>query len=105
MENQGLLIQMDGNLHAGPDVIKNDPNTQNSNGKLFTQFLERNPSLFVAKNLNICEGTITRQRVLENKTEKAVLDFFVMNEIMRPFLLKMVIDEERVFCLSNCSQL
>ena len=105
LENQGLIIQMDGNLHAGPDVIKNDPNSQNSNGKLFTQFLERNPSLFVANNLNICEGTITRQRVLENKTEKAVLDFFVMNEIMRPFLLKMVIDEERDFCLSNFSQL
>ena len=26
---EGLIIQMDGNLHAGPNLIKNDPNRQN----------------------------------------------------------------------------
>ena len=105
LENHGLIIQMDGNLHAGPNVVKNDPNSQNINGKLFMKFLERNPNLFVANNLNICQGTITRKRVLENRTEKAILDFFIMNEIMRPLLLEMVIDEERDFCLSNFSQI
>ena len=105
LENHGLIIQMDGNLHAGPEVIKNDPNRQNNNGKLFTEFLERNPNVFVANNLSCCEGSITRKRILENRTEIAVLDFFIMNEIMRPFLIKMVIDEERNFCLSNFSQM
>ena len=53
---------MDGNLHAGPNVVKNDPNSQNNNGKLFMK-LERNPNLFVANNHNICQGGITRKRV------------------------------------------
>ena len=38
-ENQGLIIQMDGNLHAGDKLIKNDPNPQNQNGKLFFEVL------------------------------------------------------------------
>ena len=103
-EGQGLIIQMDGNLHAGPDFIKDDPNQQNQNGKLFLQFLERNPFLFVANKLDICKGLITRQREVLGKTEKAVLDFFLMNEIMRPFLSNIIIDEERNFCLSNFAQ-
>ena len=103
-EDQGLIIQMDGNLHAGPGLIKDDPNVQNKNGKMFMQFLERNPYLVVANKLDICQGTITRQRDFENKSEKAILDFFITNEKLRPFLTKMIIDEEREFCLSNFSQ-
>ena len=75
LENQGLLIQMDGNLHAGPEIIKNDPNKQNRNGKLFVEFLERNSQLIVVNSLDICEGVITRRRELDDRTEEAVLDF------------------------------
>ena len=28
-EGQGLIIQLDGNLHAGPALLKDDPNPQN----------------------------------------------------------------------------
>ena len=28
----------------------------------------------------MCQGVITRIRELENKTERAILDFFVMND-------------------------
>ena len=42
MEGDGLIIQMDGNLHAGSKLIVNDPNKQNRNGLLFCEFLERN---------------------------------------------------------------
>ena len=59
---QGIILQMDGNLHAGDELIKNDPNHQNMNGKLFMQFLQRNPSLTVVNSLTIVEGLITRQR-------------------------------------------
>ena len=31
IEGDGLIVQMDGNLHAGQDLIKNDPNPQNRN--------------------------------------------------------------------------
>ena len=48
---------------------------------------------------------ITRRRELEERVEEAVLDFFVVNERMLPFLKNMVIDEERMFCLSNFAQI
>ena len=101
LDQMGLIIQMDGNLHGGPGLIKHDPNPQNQNGKLFQQFMERNAFLTVANNLNVCQGKITRIRKLENKTEKAILDFLIMNEKLRPFMSKMIIDEERKFCLIN----
>ena len=102
--DHGLLIQMDGNLHGGSELIKNDPNPQNQNGKLFSQFLERNSFLTVGNNLPVCQGVITRIRELENNTERAILDFFVMNDKMGQFLSKMIIDEERKYCLSNFAQ-
>ena len=40
-EEQGVILQMDGNLHAGEGLIKDDPNPQNTNGKLFVEFLQR----------------------------------------------------------------
>ena len=38
LEGDGLVIQMDGIVHAGPALIK-DPNKQNGNGLLFGEFL------------------------------------------------------------------
>ena len=91
-ENQGLIIQMDGNLHAGEKLIKNDPNPQNQNGKLFFEVLQRNSGLVVVNSESICEGLITRKRQVESKTEKEVLDFFLVNEKLEPFLKRMVVD-------------
>ena len=88
LEGDGLVIQMDGNLHAGEEVMKNDPNVQNHNGKLFSQLLKRNPTLILVNALDICEGVITRSRKLENRTEKAILDFYIINDKMRPFISK-----------------
>ena len=47
IEGQGLILQMDGNLHAGDSIVKNDPNSQNRNGKIFENFLNINPSITV----------------------------------------------------------
>ena len=106
LEGHGVIIQMDGNLHAGPDLIKNDPNLQNKNGKLFMDFLKRNGSLIVLNSLNECEGLITRKRELKtSKTEEAVLDFFLINEKLRRYFKKMTIDEERNYCFRNISQI
>ena len=68
------------------------------------EFLTRNNGLIVANNLDICEGKITRQRILKNKTERAILDLFIINEKMKPFLTKVTIDEDRKFCLGNFAQ-
>ena len=42
---------------------------------------------------------------MENKTEEAVLDFFLINDKLRPFFKEMLIDEERKYCLSNIAQI
>ena len=94
-ENQGVIFQMDGNLHAGENFIKNDPNPQNQNGGLFLQFLQRNTSLVVVNSEDICEGVITRQRKVQFRVEKAVLDFFIVNDKLAPFLKKMIVDEKQ----------
>ena len=85
--------------------MKQDPNVQNNNGKLFMEFLKRNPSLIVVNALSLCQGIITRSRQLDSRLEEAVLDFFIINERMLPFLNKMIIDEDRNYCLSNFAQI
>ena len=104
IEDQGILIQIDGNLHAGSTLIKNDPNPQNQNGKIFMDFLQRNSTMSVVNPMSICQGTITRHRILESRSERAVLDFFIVNEKLSPFLTKMIVDEERDYSLGNYSQ-
>ena len=101
----GIILQMDGNLHAGPGLVKNDPNPINRNGKLFTDFLKRNNSLIVLNSLESCKGVITRRRMLENRIEQAVLDFFLINEKLRPFFKELIIDEEKEFGLYNLAQI
>ena len=104
LNEHGFILQMDGNLHAG-DLVENDPNPKNRNGDLFRDFLERNKCLVVLNCLQSCKGVITRRRVLESRTEESVLDFFVINEKLRPFFKDLLIDEEREFCLSNVAQI
>ena len=101
--NAGFLLQMDGNLWVGPDVIKDDPNPCNTNGKLFKEFLLRFPHLKVVNSLQLCEGLITRKRTTSKRTEIAVLDFFVVCTLVLPFVEKMVVDEEKQYALSNYS--
>ena len=91
---------MDGNHHDGSALVKGDPNPR----KLFMEFLERNKSLTVVNTLNLCQGIITRRRELETRTEEAFLDFCIVNDKLRPFINKMIIDEARDFCLSNVDQ-
>ena len=105
LQNHGIILQMDGNLHAGSTLVRNDPNPQNRNGKIFMDFLSRNKSLVVLNCQEQCEGVITRVRELESRTEKAVLDFCIINEKLKPFFKQMVIDEKREFCLTNTAQL
>ena len=104
-EGNGLIIQFDGNLHAGSELIKGDPNKQNQNGKLFCELLNRNPHLSAVNALDICKGVITRRRELENKQEEAVLDFFIINDKVRPLVKKMIVDEQRDYTLINLAQI
>ena len=98
------IIQMDGNLWGGPEVVKNDPNPINNNGKLFKNFLKNNPQLTVGNNLDICEGSITRSRKAGQKMEKSILDFFIFCDKMKPFVSEMLIDESKLYALSSYSK-
>ena len=101
ISGSGFILQFDGNLWAGNEIIPGDPNKQNKNGKLFQEFLERNPHLKVVNALPECEGLITRKRNKKNKMENSVLDFFVVCERVLPFVVKMKIDEAKQFILTN----
>ena len=65
-----VIIQMDGNLWAGSEIIKGDPKPQNRNGKLLQEFLQSNPNLNVTNALPKCDGTITRVRHMKNKPQE-----------------------------------
>jgi hypothetical protein len=58
LEEQGIVLQMDGNLHAGDNFVN---------------------------SMSICEGLITGQRKFKSKTERAVLGFFIVNQKLNPF--------------------
>ena len=100
MEN-AFILQMDGNLWAGKDIIPGDNHVCNQNGKMFRNFLQNHPHLTVVNSLELCEGLITRRRKTTTRLEEAVLDFFVCCDKIKPFLSKMTIDEDRKFSLSR----
>ena len=97
----GVILQMDGNLHAGSDIIRNDPNEINGNGKLFRELLRQNPSLWLVNGSEKCEGDITRKRVKGKKVEMAILDFLVVSEDLKSSLQKLKIDTDREYPLCS----
>ena len=99
----GFLLQMDGNCHLGKELIKDDVNVQNINGKYFKEFLERNPHLTLMNSLPLCEGTITRMRKTTKGLKESILDVFVACDKVTPYATRMVIDEKRVNALTNYS--
>ena len=92
-DGKGFILQMDGNLHGGPETVPGDPNPINTNGKLFRQFLEKYPHLHVINSTELCEGIITRKRIANDKIEEAVLDFFVCCEKILPLVTRMVVND------------
>ena len=88
-----FVLQMDGNLWAGKDIIKNDPRSQNQNGKYFEKFLNENSHLTVVNALPLCTGLITRRRNTKSSLQESVLDFYVVCDKIMPLVTKMTIDE------------
>ena len=98
---KAIIFQMDGNLWGGSELIKNDPNSQNNNGLRFQQFLEKYPFLSVVNNSDLCTGNITRKRITIKNIEVSILDFFIVCDKLKPFVEKMIIDEDKMYALSN----
>ena len=89
-----VVIQMDGKLWAGEKIIKGDPKTQNRNGKMFEEFLNKNKNINVVNALPSCEGIVTRVRHMQNKTQESVLDFFLVCDEILPFVTNMKVHEK-----------
>ena len=91
----GCVILMDANSWLGKDILPDDPNNQNENGKLFQGFMERNKNLTLLNAHNLCKGSITRERKVKDRTEISILDFVVVCEQVLPFFKAMKMDKEK----------
>ena len=76
LSGSGFILQFDGNLWAGKEIIPGEPRLKNQNGKLFQSFLDRN-KLTVVNSLSICKGLITRKRSKNTVLEESILDFLI----------------------------
>ena len=99
-----MVLQFDGNLWAGNELVPNDPRPQNKNGRLFQQFLKRNSHLTIVNSLSLCEELITRSRFRDGILEESVLDFFIVCHLVLPHIKRMVIDVDRKYVLTNYKQ-
>jgi hypothetical protein len=61
-DGAGFILQMDSNCNFGQDIIENDINEQNQNGRFFENFTDRVPQLSLINSLPLCDGLITRMR-------------------------------------------
>ena len=94
-DGKGFIVQMDGNLHCGQEMIPGDPNPINSNGKHLKQFLEKYPHLNIVNSTTLCVGTITRKRVTKDRVEEAILDLFICCDKIMSLITKMVVNEDQ----------
>ena len=70
ISGSGFILQFDGNLWAGENIVPGDPRPQNRNGRIFEEFLERNPHLTVVNSSPECEGLITRSWMKMGRMKK-----------------------------------
>ena len=102
-ENECLvMVQMDANAKIGKEKIAGDPNEETKNGRIMMEMAYRQ-EMTIANTVDVCKGTITRERVVMNNTEKAVLDYILICEQLKIFLDQMMIDENRVHVLTKYS--
>ena len=57
--------------------------------------------MYLINGTDKCQGTITRSRKKRNKVEEAILDYVLVSENLMPYLISMVIDEEREYPLTS----
>ena len=99
--DRGIVIEMDGNLWAVPELIPGDPNQINNNGRMLKKFLEKYPNLSIVNSMNICKGLITRSRTKVLRNEKSVIDFFIVCVRMKYLIEKMIVDEKKNYALTR----
>ena len=99
-EGKGFILQGDLNAWLGSDLIPNDPHKQNKNGKMFETFLSEN-NLVCVNSLPLTKGLITRSRNVAGVIQKSVVDFYIVCELVLPFISQMKIDSDKKHLLTN----
>ena len=74
--------------------LETTPNEETKNGRILVEMAERQ-EMTIANTVDKCIGTITRERVAMNNTEKAVLDYILICE-------QMTIDEKLKKTRTTC---
>ena len=55
------MVQLDANAKVGKNIIEGDPHEMSSNGPSLLDLTQRH-NLTIANALDVCKGTITRER-------------------------------------------
>ena len=98
-----ILLQLDANAKIGAENLPGDPNPTSENGKILLELILRQ-GMFIGNLDPKCTGTITRERVLQNKTERSVLDYLIYCESMKEYLVEINIDESRDLALRHSTK-
>ena len=98
--NCGIIIELDCNAKLGKDIIRGDPHDISRNGKLLWEMIQRR-SCTVVNSSEKCKGVITRSRMKSGKKEESVIDFVIVNSLMKPYIEEMEIDESKMMALTR----
>ena len=91
---------MDANAKLGNKVIKGDPHEMSANGQILFDIIKRQ-NLFLVNSSELCNGIITRERETVIGVERSVIDYILVSELIKPLIIEMNIDEERVKTLTK----
>ena len=94
------MIELDANAKLGKQHIKKDPHDMTENGRLLVDILGRQ-NLTIVNKMDICEGTITRERITKDRIERSVIDYVIICCKMIKFVKSMLIDEKRIHVLKK----
>ena len=97
-----ICLELDANSKLGPVIVPGDPHPQSRNGKFLENLLYEN-DLIVVNSLDLCDGKITRYRKTTKRTEKSILDFFIVCKSFLSLITNMIVDEARKYSLTKFS--
>ena len=97
----GIIIQIDSNAWEGKEIIPNDPNDINVNGKIMKKFLENNPELTVVNALPCCKGSITREKSTTFGDQESIIDVYIVCRKILPLIKHMEVNHDGKYKLTN----
>ena len=87
-----ICIQMDANSKFGRNIIDNDPCEKYQKMVESCSIIEQE-NLVLVNSTEKCVGTITSFRETTKKTEKSVIDFFILCRRLYEILKNMFVDD------------